>query len=183
MRFSLKWLLAGTAYAAVAAAAFGTGEWFYADALWVTSLLAIVYAATLAILATGRERWGAVAFAFACGCFLTCLMFGGDAVPSARILAAAGYSPFDGNPTMKDLGDVRIYGATTDSSGRLSVRFRNSQGGLGRASFALDSVINAVSLDFATRLRAANAVATLAFGLMGSLVGLLAYRAAGREGN
>jgi hypothetical protein len=30
-------------------------------------------------------------------------------------------------------------------------------------------------------VRAANAVATLAFGLMGSLVGLLAFRAAGRE--
>ena len=33
------------------------------------------------------------------------------------------------------------------------------------------------------QLRAANAVATLTFGLMGSLVGLVAYRAAGREGN
>jgi hypothetical protein len=37
--------------------------------------------------------------------------------------------------------------------------------------------------EYAVRLRAANAVATLAFGLMGLLVGLIAFRGSVREGD
>ena len=40
MRFSLKWILAGMVYVAIAAAAFGRGQWYYADAVWALLTLA-----------------------------------------------------------------------------------------------------------------------------------------------
>lgn len=53
MRFSLKRILAGTVYVAIAAAAFSQTTWVYADVLWATSLLAVAYVATLATFARG----------------------------------------------------------------------------------------------------------------------------------
>jgi hypothetical protein len=46
MRFSLKWLLAGTAYIAVAAASFTFGErtWVYGEILHGMTMAAFVYA-------------------------------------------------------------------------------------------------------------------------------------------
>ena len=48
MRFSLKWLLAGTAYAAVAAAALTQDSWIWADIVWALSLVAFAFALVVA---------------------------------------------------------------------------------------------------------------------------------------
>jgi hypothetical protein len=130
MRFSLKWMLAGMVYVAISAAAFGTGKWYFVDAVKSFSLLIIVYCIGLAVAARGRVQVSAICFLAATFGFLASLRFSGRA-PLLMLLLATGAQP----------------GADM----------------------------------FDAQLRTANAVATLAFGLMGSLVGLLAFRAAGRD--
>jgi hypothetical protein len=56
MRFSLKWILAGMAYVAIVAAAYGSGLWVYADALVAFTILAIAYSALLVVFARGKRR-------------------------------------------------------------------------------------------------------------------------------
>ncbi len=90
MRFSIRWILGGMAYVAVAAAAFSRQTWVFADALWAASMLAVVFAALLAVFARGRRQMAAAGFVVASACYLLCLQFGDDAVPTARLLAAAG---------------------------------------------------------------------------------------------
>ena len=63
MRFSLKWLLAGTVYVAIAAAAFTRPHWAYSELLWVVTYLAIAYALIVAIFGYGRSRIVAGGFA------------------------------------------------------------------------------------------------------------------------
>jgi hypothetical protein len=95
VRFSLKWILAGMLYVAIAAAAFGTGKWHFADLLWTMTLFAAVYAIALAVFASGKRRAMAATFVVGCACFLFCVTFGGDAVPTARLLVASGIGQID----------------------------------------------------------------------------------------
>ena len=90
MRFSMKWILGGMAYVAVAAAAFSRQTWVFADLLWTASLLAVVFAALMALFARGRRQVAAAGFVVASGCFLLCIMFDHNAEPTNRLLAAAG---------------------------------------------------------------------------------------------
>jgi hypothetical protein len=91
MRFSLKWILLGMAYMAVAAAAFTQTTWVYADLLWAASLLAVVYAALVAAFARGRRQMAAAGFVAASVCFLACVYSSqGNSLPTTRLLAAAG---------------------------------------------------------------------------------------------
>lgn len=59
MAFSLKWLLAGSAYAALAAAAaLATGHWAFVDVLWIITYFAVVYAILGAFFALEKRRRG-----------------------------------------------------------------------------------------------------------------------------
>jgi hypothetical protein len=133
VRFSLKWILAGMVYVAIAAAAFSAGSAALGELLWAFSLLANVYASLISIFARGRRQFAAAGFALASLGLAFCLAFGSTANTAiARMLMGPPSSP-------RTISDLHAY------------------------------------------VSAANAVATLAFGLMGSLVGLLAFRAAGHE--
>jgi hypothetical protein len=90
MRFSMKWALAAMAYVAVAAAAFSRQTWVFADLLWAASLLAVVFATLVAAFARGRRQVAAAGFVVASGCFLLCMAFDQNAVPTNRMLAGAG---------------------------------------------------------------------------------------------
>lgn len=90
MRFSMKWALAGMAYVATAAAAFSRQTWVFADLLWAASLLALVFAALVAALSRERRQAAALGFVAASGCYLACVHFAEDVVPTSRLLAAAG---------------------------------------------------------------------------------------------
>ena len=90
MRFSMKWALAAMAYVAVAAAAFSRQTWVFADLLWAASLLAVVFAALVARFARGRRQMAGAGFVVASGCFLLCMALDQNAVPTNRLLAAAG---------------------------------------------------------------------------------------------
>jgi hypothetical protein len=159
MRFSLKWILAGMVYVAVAAAAFSFAAktWVYCDVLWGLTLLTMVYCGVLAVCATGVSRaWGA-GFVFASVSYLGILAFSEGKTTTGMILDAAEIKAgVTASPPM------RYYGGATM---RPIV--------VGTPSYTPTQVSRMV--------RAANAVAALVFGLMGSLVGLLAFRTAGRE--
>ena len=138
MRFSLKWLLAGTVYVAVAAAAYSRQKPLFYIALWLLTLAAVFYAICLAATARGRQRTLAASFAIAAVAYLGCLAFVDEnQMPMTRLLVAA--ADFRQPPRPHDAWPLA-----------LSIR---------------------------DLLSIANAVATLAFGLMGSLVGLMAFRA------
>jgi hypothetical protein len=100
VRFSLKWILAGMVYVAIAAAAFARGEWYFADMLWTLTMLAAVYSILIATFASGRRRIIAAGFLVAAAVFLGCMAFVDvNQLPTARLLMAVGGASEDGlNP-------------------------------------------------------------------------------------
>jgi hypothetical protein len=142
VRFSLKWILAGMVYVAMAAAAYSRHETFFLIVLWLLTLAVVVHAIRAAVIARGRQRMLAASFAIAATVYLGCLAFVDEnEMPMTRLLTAA--AGFRQSPPPNDAWPLALY--------------------------------------MRDLLSIANAVGTLAFGLMGSLVGLMAYRAAGRE--
>jgi hypothetical protein len=174
VRFSLKWILAGTVYVAIAAAAFGCGEWWHADILSVLALLAAAYAATLAVLARERPRWAGTGITVASICFVLWAAFGADGAPTTRVLAAAGLNPMP--IQSKVIRGATFQGTTTDANGRTMLKYVTPDSVTAAIRMPPSSGLSPESTCFVTSTRAANAVATLAFGLMGSLVGLMAFR-------
>ncbi len=154
MRFSLKWLLAGMVYVAIAAAAFSFAEktWIYCDVLWGLTLLILVYSGVVVLCASGRRRATAAGFLFACILYLGILAVTEGKTTGGMILNAVGVrAELNAAPVLMGSYYYRPIPAPP-------VRGM-SQGNFNRL------------------VRAANAVATLAFGLMGSLAGLMAFRA------
>jgi hypothetical protein len=193
MRFSLKWILAGMAYVAIAAAAFGRGNWYYADLLWAVTLLAVVYGILVTAFARGRRQVAAAGFVVASVCFVLCVAFGSDAVPIERLLIASGVGK-SGVPvatqTVVQTVNVAVpvpsspYPPSWPSPSAVPSQpaARYSYTPAPMAAPAMPTPTAPVApVDFASYVRAANAVATLAFGLMGSLVGLMAFRASGHQ--
>jgi hypothetical protein len=210
MRFSLKWILAGVAYVAIAAAAFSQTTWVYADILWAASLLAVVYAALISVFLRGRRQLAAAGFVVASFCFLLCLTLGGDSVPTRRLLVAAGVgqsgqtvaasaAPASGTWALVASGTTppRWIGSSTLSSTMGASAPPNPSVTAPTGPSFMSSGVNAVAVpglpplaaavvppvDYGIYVRAGNAVGMMLIGLMGSLVGLLGYRAAGRVGN
>jgi hypothetical protein len=177
VRFSLKWILAGMAYAAIAAAAFARGEWWYADALCVLTLLAFVYAVLVTAFARGRRQIAAAGFVVGCVCLVLGIVFGGNCVPTERWLIASGVGQKAPTTTSLEAANVEVQ--------LLTVRFQQARSTwdqvLAAKSRQQELQLQAVSIALAVYRRAANAVATLGFGLMGSLMGLMAFRAARRD--
>lgn len=130
MRFSLKWLMAGMAYVALAAAAFGTAHWAYADALWAVAFSAVVYSAIVAILARGCRQYVTVGFVLACLWLTVQQQIAGSSVPTAHFFTAIVLS----------------------------------------TSEPIDSK------EYAARRRAANSLATMLAGLVGGVLGAVAWR-------
>jgi hypothetical protein len=88
IRFSMKWLLAGVVYVAVAATAFTQAERGWGDALWVISHLAICYAAGLAIYGAGVRSARGLGFLMGSLALVITLEVSPDRVPVVRIIAA-----------------------------------------------------------------------------------------------
>jgi hypothetical protein len=207
MRFSLKWILAGVAYVAIAAAAFSQTTWVYADILWAASLLAVVYAALLAAFVRGRRQLAAAGFVFASFCFLMCLTLGGDSVPTTRLLVAAGVgaanqplpAPTPTTPYNPSMYFQVVPPQGTPSAGLPSTTSSASAGVLGIAAPSNNSMMPTAPayglfasaaptvapaafppIDYGIYVRAGNAVGMMVVGLMGSVLGALVHRAATR---
>jgi hypothetical protein len=131
MRFSLKWLLAGTVYLAIAAAAFARPHWAYSDALILLTFVAVTYAAIETVFSRGRRQVIAGGFAIAALLASVGTAIAPKASPPARVVEA--FAPYTG----KFQGEFTIYTA---------------------------------------RLRSANAAGTMAAGLIGAVLGTVAYR-------
>lgn len=213
MRFSMKWILAAMAYVAVAAAAFSRQTWVFADVLWAVSLLAVVFAVLLAVFARGRRQVAAAGFVVASGCFLACVAFDQNAVPTNRLLAAAGINP---NATLSVASPLPGYSAQprvvtrqrpvtetkmTDAGPVSQTRMveyavvvpdPNAPTPVATAGYVAPPIApTAAPMSIATFMsigdsakylyRAGNAVGMMGFGLLGCLVGVVAYRVARRE--
>jgi hypothetical protein len=157
VRFSLKWALAGTFYVAIAAAAFTRGEWWYADLVWTLTFLVVVYAALIIAFTSGLRRALAAGFFIASAGFAACSIVAPESGPTIPTFLASGFKAEE-RPIIPP-----------------PLAFGSTVRGIRRFPSVTPS--DRVNDGYSVRFRAANAVATLAFGLMGSLVGLMAFRA------
>jgi hypothetical protein len=201
MRFSMKWILAGMAYAAVAAAAFSQQTWVYADILWMASLLAVVYAGLVAVFARGRRQAAAIGFVVGSLAFAACVFAGSSSVPTYRILTAAGLGPDSIAPTPY----AATYSAPSPASQPVEVVRMTSNGPVREVRYSYRVVVmpspaGAVAKsmpapilasptpapayrppmiwDVSMYIRAGNAAGTMLFGGLGIVLGLAAYKAA-----
>jgi hypothetical protein len=185
MRFSLKWILVSMAYAALSAAALTQDGWAYADALWAITLIAVAYSALVAIIASGKQRATAVGFAVFAFVFVACVVAAPDSVPSQRLLVASGVEVGDTVVPVAASGGYRstvASGAFVPSSGSLSyaaplsVTIASPPSGqpyvppTGQA-FKLISGAER----FAPKLRAANSIGAMLFGILGAVLGTYAW--------
>ena len=88
MRFSLKWLLAGTVYVAIAAAAFARPHWAYVQLLRGVTFFAIVYALIVAIFGRGHRQVAAAGFVIATSLLLLYAHVYPVSMPTPRVYDA-----------------------------------------------------------------------------------------------
>jgi hypothetical protein len=188
MRFSLKWILAAAAYVAIAAAAFSQRAWVYADILWAVSLLAVVFASLVTFLARGKGRVAAGGFLLSSAYYLLCLvlglLLGSDVVPTTRLLSAVGFK--ENGPIAYSYYMAAPVTAPQPYSGGPSpvaavAPIYPSTATLPPVAAAPALTPAPAFVDFASYVRAGNAVGMMAFGLLGCLVGTLAHRSARQD--
>jgi hypothetical protein len=192
-RFSLKWILAATVYAAIAAAAFSQETWVYADILCAISLLALGYAVMLIIYSRGERQAAAAGFAVFMVLLAACLLMAPQSVPSFRILTAMGVGQTPATmpinaipPPVVSFPASGTFSSSATSTGTPSVSAAPRIQTFGTPASSWIAPAPAWSLvapfpampDVSYKLRAFNAVATITIGLLGCLLGVLAYRRA-----
>ncbi len=179
MRFSLKWVLLGMAYVAVAAAAFGQGHWVYADLLWLATFCAICLATLTVIFGKGARRAGAAGFALFALALAACAQFAPDSIPTKRILLTAGQSPYQYYPLSNPYMQPPL--ASTARTAAPAVMVYPSPYAPAPVVGAPTPVpvaipIEPVELPFNSKLRAANSLVAMLVGLAGCWLGLAAFR-------
>jgi hypothetical protein len=87
MRYSIKWLLAGMVYVAIAAAAFAQPHWAYVGVLWTAAFCALAYAMIVGLFARGPERVLAVGFVITSLMWLACVQFAPTTFPISQLRA------------------------------------------------------------------------------------------------
>ena len=195
MRFSLKWILVGVAYFALAAAAVSQPWWVYADVLWTVSLLAVAYAALLTAFARGRRRAAAAGFVVAGIGFLGCVLWsslgGRESVPTRRLLSAAGIGQSDMTPQpmyyAPPLVQGNVYPAPVPVSPAVTVDPADPTSAPvatpapAGPQVAVYQPYRPTPVTDAMAIRAGNAAGVMLFGAAGCLLGLIAYKTARRE--
>ena len=185
MRFSLKWILISMAYAALSAAALTQDGWAYTDALWAITLIAVAYSVLVGIIASSKQRATAIGFAVFAIVFLACVVVTPESVPSQRLLVAAGV----------EVGDTIIPVAASGVSASVaSGTFVPSSGALTYAAPLSVTIANPPTARLSTtptgqafkmipgaqrvapKLRAANSVGAMTFGILGAVLGAYAWR-------
>jgi hypothetical protein len=143
MRFSLRWLLAATAYGAVAITAIASKSNVLADIVWGASWLALSFAVVVACLGRQRQQAAALGFLTLAAAHVAGLYLIPDRTPAMRLFSAAGY-------IVTSEGEV----------------YEPNPGFPGQ-------VYSPVGLR--AKVSTVNAVGTLVIGLIGCLVGRIAY--------
>jgi hypothetical protein len=172
MRFSIRWVLAGTVYVAFAAAAFGTGKWYFADLLWAFSLLAPVLAAVVSVYSRGVRQAGTLGLVMASAVFFVASTFDeNEFVPTVRIMRAFG---------------LRSYYLEESASSAVAPPFPLPATRVPPPE-PLDVDIDGdkpdrLPLDFATGVRAGHAVLAMLIGITGLSLGILGFHVAKGRG-
>jgi hypothetical protein len=181
LRFSLKWMLVAMVYAAVAAAAFTQLNWFYNDTMWAVSMAAVAYSVLLIIYARGERQARAAGFVVLALGFLTCLYVAPNSMPTRHLTnalpaPASGISPVQyvyptpavtPIPTTPNVSTGPApYGPPLPPVAAPPIMAPP----LAVAYYGPDSYV--------FRFSAANAVAALGAGLVGCVLGAIAYRKA-----
>jgi hypothetical protein len=154
MRFSLKWLLGATAYVALVAGAIGSGKGVFADSVWAVSFLSLTYAAVTACNPGSERQAAAIGFTILAIAHVVGLWFVADRLPATHFFTLLGYSVSSGGDLY-----VAIFQPIENQPSQVTYR--------------------AVPVGIAM-VRTANAISTLLAGLVGCVIGALAYRPAGR---
>jgi hypothetical protein len=154
MRFSIRSLFAATAYLALATAAIATGSELLADLIWAISILTICFAFVLACIARKQKQAIALGFALLASAHVVGLYWFPARLPSMRLFSALGYIVYD-------TGEVFEIDPTTPPA---RGAYREVKG-------------------IEPAIQTANAIGALAAGLIGCLIGQLAYRYGSSDGN
>jgi len=162
MRFSLKWALALTAYVAFAAAALSAPNYGFAVTLWSASLLAACYALLTALASTGRRRIIAAGFA------LTAMMAIGFLVLLMLVRARA--------PWYAIFVDEAKIGQPLQTIQNYQMVIRQLSANSSAPGYSTNLERLETGYAQALRLHAANAISVMAAGLIGAMLGLLAFR-------
>jgi len=192
MRFSLKWILAGMAYAAVAAAALTQDTRVYADILWAATLVTFAFAVVAACFARGPRQIAAASFVVFSGCYLLCLHFAAESVPTSNVLLAwrvgekANVPAWPPNTYYATRATTGLQSTKeplgSDASATVRALERNLERNLLQIRIRRDAMQAAAArstqFDLSAYLRAGNALATMSFGLLGCLLAPLALKAA-----
>lgn len=185
MRFSLKWILLGMAYVAVAAAALSQDHWAYADALWLATFIAVGASILTAILRTGSLRATASGFALFAGGFALCAQVAPQSTPTRRILLTAGvpeYPIYQPAPVIYSAPQPALatpFVAPTVSAYPMPAAPTPAN------SYAPSQIspvpvvafaASPVELPFVSKTRATNAILSVLLGLVGAWIAAAAYR-------
>jgi hypothetical protein len=186
-RFSMKWLLATMVYAAIAAAAFSQDSWVYPDLLWVISVAVFGYVILLVWFTREARQAAAAGFVVLWACIAVSLYLAPDGVPTLRMLHAfgmGGAAPIlptpvifpQPAPSAASLNLPQYAGPTATIAAApapvqppSTYQVWSPVTGLAQATPLFNPLL-------AHRHRAANAVATIAAGLLGGLLGYAAYK-------
>ena len=182
MRYSMKWILAAMVYVAIAAAAFSQESWVYADLLWLVTFVAFGYAFLRGCTGIGAQRWRATGFVFLSLCYVVCLHFSPESVPTGRLLVSVFESPIAPPPAVYSAPVVSSPQVIYQSApgGMVAIRQPQIPPGTGwRPNPA--RTVGVADYHTAFMARAANAIATMFSGLVGCLLGSLAYNRARRD--
>lgn len=185
MQFSMKWVLLGMAYVAVAAAAFSQGHWVYADLLWCATFLATCYALLTAVTSNGAKLAIAAGFAIFALAFTLCAQFADGTTPTRRLLLAAGVEEWSSYPpSISSAVSGSSYWARVTSSAQtysypITPPTLNAPAPVG--TIALQPALSAniappIEMPFTSKLRAANAVGSMLLGLIGGAWAAAAFR-------
>jgi hypothetical protein len=159
MRYSIRWMLGAMAYVALIAAAISTASEFLADIVWAVSLVALGYGIVVASVAHGKRRAMAIGFVALSITNVVGLYLKPYRLPAVRLLYVLGYS-------MQSDGDIYVRTGQPPMGSPLGLSTpmtrRKVAGGM------------AVS-------RTVHGVETMVAGLVGCLIGALAYRHSSEE--
>jgi hypothetical protein len=157
MQYSLRWLLVAMAYVALVAGAIVSRNYFMSDAVWAVTFAVICYSIVTAVMAQGRRRAMALGFAILAAGNVACLYTAQSRLPANRLFRQLDYLVSD------DSLYVRVAAETGIFSER-SATMRRTRIGNGEVI-----------------VRTTNAAGTMLAGLVGCLIGALAYRHCGRD--
>jgi hypothetical protein len=187
-RFSLKWVLIGAAYVAIAAAAFSQRSWIFSDFLWFALLAAFAYALVLAFYARGEQQASAAGFLALAMCFLMCLYVVPDRAPVRSLYVALQSASSEVVQVQYPAGAAMPLPAPATASASplqpapAPAYYQPYAAApyqpYAQAPLAPSVAYSSVVQDgfFPQRIRAAHAITSMGAGLVGSLLGAAAYR-------